>query len=264
MAINLKNLGLEDSEARVYEALLELGPSTVSEITKKAGISRTLGYDVLERLAVQGLVDRVSGAKSKIKYAANHPRSLLQFTLNRKNQWERRAKEVAGLLPELVSLYKIAEKPVVRFQAGIGGIKTIYNETLESNSEVLALLDIEGWDIPELRAWAKTYNAERSRRRIHERVLMMDTPPGREWMKFYRGSFKYTEYRWIKPDQVPGLRAFGGEVNIFDNKVLLALLQPPNRMGVCVESLALANLMKALFEFAWAEGAPIKVHKRRH
>jgi len=39
----INKLGLEKSEAAIYTALLELGPSTVTEITKKAGITRTRG-----------------------------------------------------------------------------------------------------------------------------------------------------------------------------------------------------------------------------
>ncbi len=258
----LKNLGLEDSEAKVYEALLELGPATVTEVTSKAGISRTLGYHVLEKLAVNGLVDRASGKGSKIKYAANHPRSLLQYVTNRKNQWERRAKETERLLPELISLYKIAEKPVVRYQEGADGIKSIYSETLESKEEILSIMDVDGWDAPEFRSFGKEYNRERSKRKIHERILMLDTPAGREWMKYYKGSFTYTHHRWIKPEQLPGILEFGGEINIYENKVVMALLKKPNRMGIMVESRSLANILKGLFELGWQVGVPAKRRKK--
>ena len=258
MSTVLTNLGLEESEAKVYEALLELGPATVTEVTSKAGISRTLGYHVLEKLAVQGLVDRASGQGSKIKYAANHPRSLLQYVTNRKNQWERRAKETERLLPELISLYRIAEKPIVRYQDGVAGLKAVYSETLEAKSEILSIMDIEGWDTPELRSWGKEYNRERSKRKIHERILMLDTPTARDWMKYYKGSFTYTHHRWIKPEQLPGILEFGGEVNVYDNKVVMALLKKPNIMGVLVESSALANILKGLFELAWHAGIPAK------
>lgn len=262
MSVNLTNLGLEESEAKVYEALLELGPSTVSEVTKKAGITRTLGYHVLEKLALNNLVNRASGRGAKICYSANHPRALSQFVTNRKNQWERRTKEVEALLPELVSLYKIAEKPTVRYQEGAIGVKSIFTETLESSEEILSILDIEGWNENEFRSWGKTYNAERSRRKIKERILMLDTPQGRDWMKHYRGSFKYTQYRWIKPEQIPGIAAFGGEINIYENKVVMALLKKPNLMGVMVESAALANILKGMFELAWQVAVPAKQKRK--
>jgi sugar-specific transcriptional regulator TrmB len=57
----ISQLGLDETEGKVYLALLELGPATVDEITKKAGINRTLGYYALEKLGWYGLVDRATG-----------------------------------------------------------------------------------------------------------------------------------------------------------------------------------------------------------
>jgi predicted transcriptional regulator len=254
----IKDLGLEENEAKVYQALLELGPSTVSQITKKAGITRTFGYQILENLSVHGLVNRVSGEGAKIRYVAQHPRRLVQYIQNRANHWQRRIKKAEQLLPDLVSLYRVAEKPVVKYQEGIEGVKAIYSQTLESEKEILSILDIEGWDIAAFRQWGKDYNRQRSQRKIKERVLMLDTPQGRAWMKDYRGSLKYTNYRWINPEQLPGIKDFGGEINIYEDKVVMALLKKPNYMGVLIESSALTNILKALFELAWTQGVEAK------
>ncbi len=254
----IDNLGLDKNEANVYQALLELGPATVSQITKKASITRTFGYQVLEKLSIYGLVDRVSGEGVKIRYTAQHPRRFVQFIQNRKNQWERRLKDAEQKLPDLVSLYKIAEKPVVKYQEGVEGVKSIYNQTLESKEEILSILDIEGWDVPEFSQWGKDYNRERSQKKINERILILDTPQGRKWMKDYKGSFKYTHYHWVKPEQLPGIKDFGGEINIYENKVVMALLKKPNLMGVMIESSALSNILKALFELAWTQGVESK------
>lgn len=258
----LKSLGLEDSESRVYEALLELGPSTVSEITKKAGITRTLGYHILEKLAINGLVDRASGEGSKIKYSANHPRSLLQFVLNKTNQWERRRKETEQLLPELISLYKIAEKPIVRYREGINGLKDCWIEALESSGEILSILDLQSFQTKEFQSYGKWWDKERSQQKIHERELLLDSPAAREWMCYFRGSFKYTEYRFIQPHQLPGINEFTSAINIFDNKVILSLMKKPNQMGIIIESSALANILKGLFELGWQAGVPAKRRKR--
>ena len=83
---------------------------------------------------------------------------------------------------------------------------------------------------------------------------MLDTKKGREWMKYYKGSLKYTNYRWIKPEKLPGIKEFGGEINIYENKVVMALLKKPNLMGVMIESRALSNILKGLFELAWTQG----------
>ncbi len=262
MANLINDLGLDENEAKVYQALLELGPSTVSQITKKADITRTFGYQILEKLSIYGLVNRVSGEGARIRYVAEHPRHLVQFIQNRKNQWERRLKNVEQRLPDLVSLFKVAEKPIIKYQEGVEGVKTIFSQTLEAKEEILSILDIEGWDIQEFRQWGKEYNRQRSERKIKERILMFDTPQGRDWMKNYRGSFKYTHYRWIKPEQLPGIKEFGGEINIYENKVVIALLREPNLMGVMIESTALSNILKGLFGLAWTQGVEARKNKK--
>lgn len=262
MQKTLNQTGLEESEAKVYTALLELGPSSVSEITKKAGITRTLGYHVLEKLGLYGLVDQASGKGKKIIYSAKHPRYLLQRAKNKKNQLERQLKKVEQKIPELISLYNIAEKPIIRYQEGLEGLKNIYSETLESKTEILSIADIEGWDVPDLSKWGKDYNRERSKRKIHEKMLMLDTKTSRDWMKDYRGSFTYTHYRWIKPEQLPQIADFKGEINVYENKVVIALLKKPNRMGIAIESEVLANILKSLFELAWQAGEPVSKNKK--
>jgi predicted transcriptional regulator len=206
----IEHIGLDKHEAKIYQTLLEMGPSTVTEITKKAGLSRTLGYVVLEKLAEQGLVNRASGQGKKIHYAAQHPQRLAQYVENRRNQWERRLKEVEHVLPDLVSIYKIVDKPIIRFQEGLEGAKSIYEESLETRDTIFSIADIEGWDVPELADWGREYNRKRSKNKIHENMILLDTPVGRKWMADYRGSLEYTHVRWVKPEDLPDIKDFKG------------------------------------------------------
>ncbi len=262
MPETLSNLGLDESEAKIYEALLELGPATVSQITRKAGITRTLGYHVLEKLGWKGLVDRASGKQKKIIYTAEHPQRLVQFVKSQRSMWDRRISQVESKLPELVALFRVAEKPVVRYQEGVEGVKNIYSETLEAKSEILSIADIDGWINQEsLYRWGLDYNRERSRRKIHERLLLLDTPPGRRWAAHNPGLPKFTHIRWIKLEMLPWLKEFGGEINIYENKVMMVLLKKPNLMGIMIENSALASILKGLFELAWTVATPIKKRK---
>ena len=81
----------------------------------------------------------------------------------------------------------------------------------------------------------------------------------------YRGSFKYTEYRWIRPEQIPGIADFGGEMNIYENKVMMAITKKPSSIGIMIESRPLANILKGMFELGWQVArAPKSMKKGRH
>ncbi|EKD44043.1 MAG: Transcriptional regulator, TrmB, partial [uncultured bacterium] len=159
----LKQFGFDEDESKIYLALLELGPSTVTEVTKKAGITRTLGYVVLEKLGLQGLVTRTKDGSKKMKYVAEHPRNFVQYVKNKKNSWERRIGKAESLLPDLLAVYKEKDKPVIRYQEGIKGITSLFEESLQSKTEILSVTDVESWQDPEFWQWAKSYNRERNK-----------------------------------------------------------------------------------------------------
>ena len=58
---------------------------------------------------------------------------------------------------------------------------------------------------------------------------------------------RFTEYRWLPKNKIP---EFGCEVNIFDDKILMAVLKRPS-IAVIIDSKPLANVMRVMFEMAW-------------
>lgn len=260
----LKNLGMEESEAKIYLALIELGPSAVTEITNKAKITRTLGYHVLEKLSWSGLVNKVSTGSKKIIYSAEHPRALLQYTKNKCSQWEKNIKKIEEILPELVSLYKTGEKPTIKFKQGQQGVIDIYYESLESKTDFLCVWDIDAWLNSEIFEYGNNYFKERNRRKKFARILVLDTSASRTWVKEHKFNLRYTEYRWAKPELMVGISDFGGELNIYEDKVNIVTLKKPEQFGVIIQSKILANLMRALFELAWRIGEPILAKNKKH
>ncbi|MFA7654098.1 MAG: helix-turn-helix domain-containing protein [Candidatus Magasanikbacteria bacterium] len=248
--------GLDENEAKIYTTLLELGPSSVSEITKKAGLNRTLGYHVLGRLYGHGLVYEGASRGKKIIYSAEHPQALLRMVKNNKQKWEGALTKLEQKLPEFVSLYKIAEKPSVKYKDGPAGVIDIYYESLDAQGEFLCFWDYDAWVQSGLLSKGVEYFKERNRRKKKARVLVLDTPQSRQWVKSQRFNLIHTQYRWAKPENLPGIKDFGGELNIYDNKLNVIVLKKP-QFGVILESKVLANLMRAMFEMAWQIGEPV-------
>lgn len=55
MKKELKQLGLSDKDIEIYLSGLKLGPSSVQEISRKAGVKRSTTYLIFENLKKMGL-----------------------------------------------------------------------------------------------------------------------------------------------------------------------------------------------------------------
>src|SRR5579864_4587895 len=72
----LKNFGLSEKEIAVYLALIELGPSSVREISTRSKVNRGTSYDILKALISSGLVSYYN-KESKQYFIAEAPEKLL-------------------------------------------------------------------------------------------------------------------------------------------------------------------------------------------
>lgn len=119
----LEKTGLNANEAKVYLALLELGPSLAGKITERSKVNRRTVYDVLESLIDKGLVSYVIEASRKMFEAADPLRFL--------DILEERKKEIQEALPELRAKKEASgKKQEATIFRGKKGIKTIFQDIL--------------------------------------------------------------------------------------------------------------------------------------
>lgn len=132
----LKEIGFTRGEIKVYFALLETGLSTKGKIAKKAGVSESKIYEILNRLSNKGLVSSVAkmkGSKTVMHYKAADPIMLKEFLERKREEIDREEKVVENLMPLLKMKMKASEKEysVVVYE-GFRGIKTANKELLEN------------------------------------------------------------------------------------------------------------------------------------
>lgn len=239
----LQAVGLSDNEVSVYLALLELGKGTVSQISRKASLNRTTGYDVLDRLVAKKLIS-ISGKEPKQEYVAENPDNLEKLIFaefeKRKNELE----NVKQIIPELKSMHNVADRPKVLFYEGREGIEKVYEDTLTSKEPIRAYASVENMH-EGLPGYFPEYYKRRSGKGIHIRAIIPDSKEGRE-----RKSFDEQECRQsaLAPR---GMFDFHPEINIYDNKIMIASWR--EKLGIIIESAEIADAMKKIYELAWAE-----------
>ncbi len=241
--INLKSFGFSDKEADVYIALLELGKGTVSEISRKAGINRTTGYDILSSLTSKGVVN-VSGKEPKQEYAAESPTSITQYLKKQLAETVEHIKKSEEIVPELEVLHALKNRPKIRFYEGTAGMQYAYEDTLTSSEPIRAYATID--DMYEaLPKYFPEYYKRRAAKGISIRGIVPKTADGIERKKFDKEEMR--EIAFVPADKY----YFSPEINIYDNKIMIASWR--EKLGIIIESEEIADAMKKMYELAWAE-----------
>ena len=236
-------VGLSKNEAKIYLALLELGKGTVSEITRKANLNRTTGYDVLDGLVAKGLAS-VSGKEPKQEYIAESPDKIEALLKREVNATEEHLKEIKNILPELKSLHNVAGRPKVRFYEGKQGLIEVYEDTLTSHETILAYATVDDMHRA-LPNYFPEYYKRRAEKGVAIRAIIPATEIGKE--RASKDKEEMRETALIPPDKY----YFSPEINIYDDKVMIASWR--EKLGIIIESAEIADAMKKIYELAWAE-----------
>ena len=111
-----EELGLTPNESKIYETLLSLGQSSVSEIAKKGNIHRRNVYDAMNRLLEKGLVFQIFQKGENI-YEAVNPEKLLELI-------EEKEKKLQKIMPDLRTMYEANPQEEAAFiYKGLEGFK---------------------------------------------------------------------------------------------------------------------------------------------
>lgn len=238
----LTELGFSEKEASVYLALLELGPSTTAEISRAAKINRTTGYDILESLVNDGLVNRIGETKIQ-KFVAENPDKVIVFLENKIKQSQDKLKQAYDLIPELFSLYNEKEKPKVKYYEGVEAVKEAFEDTLTAQKEILAYAVGTDMFATVGEDYFKNYTKKKIEKNIHVRVICPDDPGSLEIISKDREQMR-------ESCPVPKEKFyFTTETNIYNNKVLV--ISWTEKFAVIIESKEIADAQKKVFELAW-------------
>lgn len=230
------NLGLSATETKVYLANLELGPTTVQEVAKKAKLSRTATYDAIETLKGRGLVSTFEKGKRRV-FAAEEPENAVAHFRDSVRKMEQQIEMLNRVLPE-VKLMAGGERPTVRFYEGNEAIYAAFNDLgrVEPNLiyEVSNIDDVYTFlDKNTLLDARKFVNFEVTKLRMIYRGSLRNPRSTAEYVELPDGAGEFHGDIWIYADRIVFV-AFIGKV-----------------ISVIIESKILADTARSLFDAVW-------------
>ncbi|MCF7872124.1 hypothetical protein K9L97_03755 [Candidatus Woesearchaeota archaeon] len=155
----LREAGLSSNEAKVYEALLEIGESSVQNISLKAKVHRRNTYDALSKLEEKGLVSEVF-VKGEKRYKAITPTKLIELL-------KEKEEKINKILPELEAKHKEKEeKEEAYFYRGTEGFKVYLQNILETRETVYFIGAKGFWLDPRLKHYMTHFEKERKKKGI--------------------------------------------------------------------------------------------------
>ncbi len=236
-----KNFGLNDKEAAVYMALIELGPSPVRTLAAKTKINRGTTYDILKSLQQQGLASFYD-TRSHQHFVAEPPEKLLAALEDRQRSLAEVKKQIEASLPELKSIFeKEGGKPVIKLYEGHKGIRFILGDVLAVTAASMPKLYYvySSSDVrDQLYKSYPEFNKDRLKAKVANRVIAFGKGgklvglDERKWMPASHGSPTY-------------LLLYPGKV------AMVSLANSGEPVGVIIEDEGLYQTQKMIFEFTW-------------
>lgn len=250
IARDLQKLGLSEKEALVYLSSLELGPSAVQAISRKADVNRATTYVMIESLMHHGLMSSFQKGK-KMLYTAEKPDRLNRIVHKERDVVKEKEETIKRILPDLDSICAAAgDRPKVSFYEGEEGLEamreTIFASKAKDMEDFVSMDDLRHL-LPDDH-WKK-HDQRLDKNKITGRVIFSsesDHAPS-------ESSKKHWTYKRIPKKEFP----MHGELTVYGNKVAMVSLKG-KLIGVVIESKEMAIMVRSMFELAWIQADKYK------
>lgn len=246
-------LGLSPNEAKIYEALVEKGESSISEIAISAQIHRRNAYDAINRLIDKGLCFLIVSQKEN-RYNAVEPAKLNELLAEKQT-------ELNKLLPELNKKFQQREAPQEAYiYRGIEGQKNILRDVLRVGKDSYFIGAKGGWFDPQIQAAREAFFKEANKKgikfiQLFENAVKTEMPgfPG-----YFPGKL---QYRFL-----PKEYATNSAIHVFGDYVVTYTGLPIGRVPddvvfFVIRSKDLAESYRKWFWYMWEQSEEPKRKK---
>src|SRR3989338_1979476 len=255
----LKSIGLNSYESKLWLALLAKGVASAGELSDMAGVPRSRSYDVLESLEKKGFIIMKIG--KPIKYIAVQPDHVIENVRKRivedANLQETLLSKIeqSPLIDELKAVYKsgVSEVDPMDLTGSIKGRKNLYfhlERMIKNAEKSVFILTTASGVMRKKDALKNAFRKAKERRvkiRIMANVPIETRPQIEELEKLAELRSTITSARFCVVD--------GKEVVLMpmDDQ----LTNPATDVGIWVKSKFFASTFEKMFDAAWQAAKPV-------
>ncbi len=234
----LAALGLNEKEAAVYMALLELGRASAYSVSTRSGLKKPTTYVILDELIRKGLAVQVPREKKQL-YVARSAEEAFGVAQERLDLAKKK-------LPEILALTKgESTKVSTIYFEGIRGIQQTMEYGLKAmkGKEIVGFYAIAPDENTDLNAYFKEWNDLRHSLGIRMRGIA----PEHANLKEYRDDDAEMgrEFKSVPYEE------FSSEIAIDATDTTVRIQDYKNLQGIVIENREVAKTLREIFEMAW-------------
>lgn len=237
----LQTIGLNEKQAAVYTALLQLGKGTAYAVAEKSGLKKPTAYVILDELLKKGLVDRVPRARTQL-YVPRSPEQAFAVA-------EEKIKVAKQKLPELLALAKGSGSKVnVMYFEGVSGLQDLVEYRIREmrGKELVGFYATDPKTSPELSEYFRTkWSAGMKELGIPMRGIVPDDPS--------LAAYRKADASFRREVKIVPRTAYSSDVAIDVIGDLVRIQDYKNLQGVLLENADVAKTVREIFELVWGE-----------
>src|SRR3989338_9047445 len=193
-------------------------------------MDRSSTYNALKQLIELGIVSTLYEKKRTIFVPAD-PKKIIDY-------FKEKEEIASKITPDLRAQYSTSEKKSVMLFQGYKGLKTLFEDIIDSTKDEYYVLGSEGNFRKQMPHYAVSFARRHDEKKIKTKVLVRE---GRTNLK----SWKYSEYKKIPINVVSP-----ATINIYAGKVAI-FLWGDKPEAILIENPRVYETMKGYFQFMW-------------
>lgn len=239
-----EKIGLTNSEAKVYLALIELGSTSKGPLVKKSRIASSKVYEIMDKLIDKGLASYV--LKNKVKYfKAASPRRIKDYLEEKKKEIDKQEESFEKILPFLEKKHLFLKEEIdAEIFKGWRGLETVFEDminTLNKGEIDYVFGASKGFDTIKTRRFYDKYQIITYKKGIKIKAIFNED--SREYFRKSKTIKKHIDARFLN-------QSTPTEINIYNNKVLIIILSEIP-IVIMIKGKGVASSFKQYFDTMW-------------
>jgi len=243
LPIELKELGLEDNEIKVYLVCLSDNGLNVKQIAERTQLIRTTIYGLLKSLMNKGLISNID-KEGVMSFHAVSPKELI-------NILDEKKAKIESIIPQLEQYAKFMPSTLkIESFEGINGVHTITNDIISKSDAIVKVIGAGQKWLEFSNIFTSIYYRRKKEMNVHTKTILADIKEEKLFLKSKKSI--NSEIRFLK-----GVNFGNTTIYIYHDKVSFVVYDKDKARGFIIRDAEFNRIQNLIFDGMWEKAKPL-------